>query len=76
MNILVRFMATATGRLVRVIAGLGLIAWGLAGIGGTNGYILAAIGALPLLTGLLNICLIAPLLGGPVSGSKARVGNN
>ena len=72
MNFLVTFMATAAGRLIRIVAGLGLIGWGLAGVGGSDGYLIAAIGALPLFTGLMNICLIAPLLGGPVSGAKTR----
>lgn len=71
MSAFVRFMASPAGRILRLIAGAGLIAWGLLGIGGTNGAIVAAVGVLPMLTGLFNICAIAPLLGKPLSGSKA-----
>lgn len=66
------FIASPAGRIIRIVAGLALIAWGLLGIGGTNGYILAAVGLAPMLTGLLDICLLAPLLGYPLSGSKTR----
>jgi len=72
MNPLVTFMASPAGRAIRIVAGAGLIAWGLLGVTGTDGMTIAAIGALPTLTGLFNICLFAPLLGAPVSGSKAR----
>lgn len=70
MKSFVKLMASPFGRIIRVIAGLAIIAWGLIGIGGSNGYIVAAIGILPILTGMLNICIVAPLLGSPLSGSK------
>lgn len=72
MKTFVSFMGSAAGRLIRIVAGAGLIAWGLIGMGDTNGYIVAGIGMLPLLTGLLNICVVGPLLGEPLSGAKAR----
>ncbi len=71
MNPLVSFMASPTGRIIRILAGSGLIAWGMLGVGANEGMIIAAVGALPLLTGLFNICLFAPLLGAPLSGNKA-----
>lgn len=73
MNPLITFMASTAGRGIRIVAGGGIIAWGLIGShADTNtGLIIAALGALPVFTGLLNICVIGPLLGGPVSGSKA-----
>ena len=70
MNIFVKFMASPIGRIIRIVAGVGLIAWGLMAVGGTTGNILAGIGVLPLLTGTFNICAIGPLLGAPLSGSK------
>lgn len=70
MKSFVKLMASPFGRIIRVLAGLAIIAWGLIGIGGSNGYIVAAIGILPILTGMLNICIVAPLLGSPLSGSK------
>lgn len=71
MKSFVKLMASPFGRIIRIIAGLTIIAWGLLGIGDTNGYIVAAIGILPVLTGTFNICIVAPLLGSPLSGSKA-----
>ncbi len=62
-----RFMATTAGRALRVIAGLALIVIGLA-IGGTGGVILAIVGLVPLVAGVLNVCFIAPLLKVPFSG--------
>lgn len=72
MKAFVTFMASTAGRAIRIIAGIGLIAWGLLGVGGTDGYLVAGVGAVPLLTGMVDICLFAPLLGFPVSGSKVR----
>lgn len=72
MNPLVTFMASTTGRALRVVAGIGLIAGGFFGLGGTEGMILAGVGALPLLTGLLDICLFGPLFGCPIQGAKVR----
>lgn len=67
-----RFMATGVGRGARVLAGLALIAWGLLGIGGTGGVILAAVGLLPLAAGLVNFCMVAPLLGCSFSGRDVQ----
>lgn len=66
----VKLMASPFGRIARVIAGAALIAWGLLGLGDTNGLIVAAIGILPIFTGLLNICIVSPLLGLPLRGSR------
>jgi hypothetical protein len=60
------------GRIVRIVAGVGLIAWGLMGLGGTTGVITAAVGAVPLLAGLFDVCLFAALFGDPISGPKIR----
>jgi hypothetical protein len=74
MNPFVSFMASTTGRIVRIIAGLALIAWGLAGLGGTAGILVAVVGAVPLAAGLFDFCLFAPLFGAPLSGPKIRAG--
>lgn len=66
-----KFMAGTTGRLIRIIAGVVLILVGLQVVGGTAGIIIAIIGVLPILAGVLNICLIAPLIGAPFSGKDA-----
>ena len=65
-------MASTTGRIVRVIAGLALILWGVLGLGGTIGIILAVVGAVPFLAGLFDFCVFAPLFGNPLSGKKIR----
>ena len=72
MNPFVSFMASTTGRIVRVVAGLALIAWGLMGLTGTTGIIVAVIGAVPLLAGVFDFCVFAPLFGAPLSGPKIR----
>jgi len=72
---LARFMAQMPGRLIRIIAGIVLIVVGLFVLGGTNGeaggIIVAVIGILPILAGVFNFCLIAPILGAPFSGKEA-----
>ncbi len=74
MNPFVTFMASTTGRIVRFVAGAGLIAWGLVGLGGTTGIIVAVVGALPLIAGLFDFCVFAPLFGSPLSGARIRAG--
>jgi len=74
MNPFVKFMASSAGRLVRIVAGLALILWGLMGLSGTTGTLVAVIGAVPLLAGLFDVCLFAPLFGAPWSGPKIRAG--
>ncbi len=74
MNPFVKFMASTTGRIVRIVAGLALIAWGLMGLGGATGVIVAVIGAVPLLAGVFDFCVFAPLFGNPLSGTKIRSG--
>ena len=74
MNPFVSFMASATGRIVRIAAGIALIAWGLWGLGNTAGIVLAIVGLIPLAAGLLDFCVFAPLFGAPLSGPKIRAG--
>jgi hypothetical protein len=72
MNPFVRFMVSPSGRITRIIAGIGLITWGLLGIGSTLGSVVAAVGAVPLLAGLFDFCVFAPLFGYSPSGPKIR----
>ncbi len=72
MNPFVSFMASPTGRAVRLIAGIALVAWGLLGLGGVPGVIIAVVGAVPLLAGLFDFCVFAPLFGEPLSGTRIR----
>jgi len=64
----VRFMNTTTGRAVRVVAGLVLIVGGLVS-GGVAGWVVAAVGVVPLAAGLANVCLFAPLFHAPLRGT-------
>jgi hypothetical protein len=69
---IVEFLASATGRAVRVIAGIVLIVVGLLVIQGTGGILLAIVGLVPLLAGLVDVCIIAPVFGHPLSGKAIR----
>jgi hypothetical protein len=72
MNPFVKFMASTTGRITRIIAGAALIAWGLLGLSGTAGTILALVGLVPLLAGLFDVCVFAPLFRNPFRGVEIR----
>ena len=52
------FNAGKVDRILRVTAGLGLIGFGVA----TQNYIVAGIGAIPLVTGAIGFCPFYPLL--------------
>ncbi|QOY54167.1 DUF2892 domain-containing protein [Candidatus Sulfurimonas marisnigri] len=51
------FNAGKIDRIIRVVAGLGLIAYGII----TVNMLVAAIGAIPLLTGLIGFCPFYPI---------------
>lgn len=68
MNGSVNFMASTTGRIARIVAGIVLMAWGLLGLGSTTGIIVAV----PLLVGVLEFCIFAPLFGCTFAGPKIR----
>jgi hypothetical protein len=68
----VQFMASMAGRITRIVAGILLIALGLLVVQNTTGIILAVVGLVPLLAGLLDFCVFAPLFGAPLSGKAIR----
>jgi hypothetical protein len=72
MEELFRFLARPMGRMVRIVAGLALIAIGLLWVHGVAGWILAVVGVVPLLAGSLDYCVFAPLFGLPFSGRQLR----
>jgi hypothetical protein len=74
MNPFVSFMASPAGRITRIVAGLVLIAWGLLGLTGTGGLVVAVVGMVPLVAGLFDFCVFAPLFGAPLAGPKIRAG--
>ena len=72
MKAVFRFLASSAGRVVRAVAGLALVVVGLAVVGGTIGWILAIVGLVPLLAGLFDRCVFAPLFGLPFAGPRLR----
>ena len=63
---ILRFLSSPTGRWARVFAGVLLIVLGT--ISGGWALLLAAVGAVIVLVGALDVCLLAPLFGKPLSG--------
>lgn len=75
MNGFVGFMQSAAGRLLRIVVGLALMALGVLVVGGGWGAILAAIGAVPLIAGVIGVCLFAPLFGYTLTGERRSLGH-
>lgn len=61
------WMSKPAGRVLRVLAGVILIGAGLY-FQGVWGYVVAVVGVAPVLAGVFNLCLIAPILGAPFRG--------
>lgn len=66
-----QLLASTPGRWLRIVTGLGLMAVGL-GVGGAAGIITATIGLVPLLAGVMDVCIFSALFGGPLSGRAIR----
>ena len=62
-----KFMSTGLGRSLRVIAGVILIVLGF--VGGGGWITLSIVGLVPLVAGVMNVCLLDPLMGQPLKGS-------
>ena len=69
---IIDFLVTTAGRITRVVAGLVLVAVGLLVVGETAGLVLAVVGLVPLLAGLFDVCVFAPLFGQSFYGAKVR----
>ena len=67
-----RIMSSSFGRLLRVFAGIVLIVLGLGLVHGAGGIILAVVGLVPLVAGLFNYCVFAPLFGGPFLATELQ----
>ena len=67
-----RFLASPTGRAVRVVAGLLLIVIGVVAVEEMLGWVLVIVGLVPLLAGIFDRCALAPLFGLPFVGAKLR----
>lgn len=60
----VMFMSSSAGRGLRIVAGIALLVLGLV-IGG-GWMVLSVVGLIPFIAGLINVCLLAPLVGQPL----------
>ena len=73
-NPFVFFLASNTGRIVRIMGGLALVVLGRFGLDGMTALVVMLIGIVPLLAGTFDFCVFAPLFGAPLSGPKIRAG--
>lgn len=70
---LAKFMASPAGRIVRIVAGLILIALGIWVAESTLWtWVWIIVGLIPIAAGLFDFCLLAPLFGGPLAGDRIR----
>jgi hypothetical protein len=69
-----KFLASRNGRIVRIVVGAALVIWGFFGnfASAWVGYILIIVGLIPLLAGIFDKCVFAPLFGLPFDGKKLR----
>lgn len=65
-------MASRAGRMLRIIVGGVLIFIGLFVVKNTAGYIISVIGIVPLLAGVFDVCILAPLFSMPFIGKAIR----
>ncbi len=72
MNPFVKFMSSTAGRITRIVAGIALIAVGFLVVHGVGGIILAIVGLLPLVAGLFDFCVFAPIFRAPMGGKQVR----
>lgn len=69
-----QFMSSPAGRVLRAVAGAGMIAGGVAihDDHSTGGTVLGVAGLIPLSAGLFDVCYISPIFGGPFRGKDIR----
>ena len=68
-----KFMSSGMGRALRIVAGLILIAIGVFFTEGILGWVLIVVGAVPLIAGIFDICIIGALfMGTPLKGDDVR----
>jgi len=67
---ILNFLGSHPGRIVRIVAGLALIAAGILAGGGWLALVL--VGLLPLAAGVFDFCVLGPLFSLPFVGPKFR----
>lgn len=66
------FLASVTGRWVRLIAGLVLVLLGVWLVKGVWSWVLIIVGLVPYAGGVFDVCFIAPLFKLPFQGKALR----
>ncbi len=69
---LIDFLATTTGRLVRVVLGAVIVLVGLLAFDGALAWVIAIVGLIPFMAGAFDVCLAAPIFGLPLRGMDIR----
>jgi hypothetical protein len=67
-----RFINSSTGRVFRLIVGMGFLVVGYLFRDQTLGVIAMVFSILPLSAGVFDLCYVSAVLGGPLSGTKIR----
>ena len=67
---LLEFIGSQPGRIVRAAAGVALITAGV--LLGGGWLALAAVGLVPLVAGVFDLCILGPLFRLPIVGPKFR----
>lgn len=70
MENLVYLLASPRGRFLRILIGLLTVWIGTYVVPDPLVHWVQAIGAIPILTGVFNVCLFAPMIQEPVRGSQ------
>ena len=70
MGSFVSFMQSLAGRPLRIVVGIAFIALGLLVLNNIWGIVIAIIGAVPLIAGLVGVCQFAPLFGYTLTGQR------
>jgi hypothetical protein len=67
-----KFINSKAGRIFRLIAGIGFLSVGYVYRNHTLGVISMVWSIFPIGSGVLDLCVISAMLGGPLSGAKIR----
>ena len=72
MKSLLMFMSSKNGRIARIVVGALLLVLGFAVVDLPLGYVVMAIGAIPVIAGALDKCLLAAAFGYSIDGPELR----
>lgn len=70
MENVIAWMATPKGRFYRIVIGLNLLWIGTYVLGMPLGHWVQAIALVPLVSAILNVCILAPIVHKPLHGAK------